>query len=257
MVFCNIFPPSYDSGNKHRVQSGLWRPDSFDGGRFLALAIRLAAPAGAQQEEVAARFGGGRGGGNRGGFGGFQPNNGQWAVARGRGKGGHSKGTGSAATGGGRGGVKGKGLHSGRPKGKGKRQSDGETEAPKPALCSAAEAGDATLVKKLLAEGSGGDINEQWSVDGRTSGEVIEAAQGGHHEIVDQLLAAGAGVDATSNKGWTALHRAALRGHLAAVQALVFAGAHTAVVQAGSTALMMAVNSGHLDEPAAGCRGRS
>ena len=51
------------------------------------------------------------------------------------------------------------------------------------------------------------------------------AALNGHLEVVKLLVESGADVDHVSEKGWTALHCAAYNGHLEVVKLLVESGA--------------------------------
>ena len=76
---------------------------------------------------------------------------------------------------------------------------------------------------------------------------MFETARG-HLAAVQALLAAGANVNAAGNDGDTALSQASLNGHLAAVQALLAAGANVnAANRHGHTALMKAIQKSHMD----------
>ncbi len=59
------------------------------------------------------------------------------------------------------------------------------------------------------------------------------AASAGQLALIQQLLVSGASVNAQSASGWTALSRAALKGHPAIVEALLRAGADHALDNAG------------------------
>lgn len=109
-------------------------------------------------------------------------------------------------------------------------------------LVHAAEEGDTSKVKKLLANGA--DVNAKQK-DGVTP--LMQAAWKGQTEIAEMLLAKGADVNAKDKNGMTALIRAAYFGHGETVQALLANGANVNVKehQIGWTALMWAAGKGH------------
>mmetsp|Transcript_4727 Transcript_4727/g.9556 ORF Transcript_4727/g.9556 Transcript_4727/m.9556 type:complete len:308 (-) Transcript_4727:1556-2479(-) len=73
----------------------------------------------------------------------------------------------------------------------------------------------------------------------------------GDHRSIQTLLRQGHAVDARDEENWTALMRAADRGHLNAVQVLLNAGADLALTDDdGQTALHIACFCGHLDASA-------
>ncbi|HKY19915.1 MAG TPA: ankyrin repeat domain-containing protein [Vicinamibacterales bacterium] len=145
-------------------------------------------------------------------------------------------------------------------------QAEGET-----ALMTAARTGIPAAVKVLLAKGADVNAKENWR--GQTA--LMWAAAEGHAETIQHLLEAGAKIDARSHTGWTALLFAARQGRIAAVRTLLAGGAdvnetllggpargHGAVAPAGtigdertrtrgSSALVIAVGSGHFELAAA------
>jgi uncharacterized protein len=143
-------------------------------------------------------------------------------------------------------------------------QSEGET-----ALMTAARTGVATAVKTLLAHGADVNAKETWR--GQTA--LMWAAAEGHAEAIQVLLEAGAQVNARSSAGWTPLLFAAREGQLAAVRTLVAGGANVndrllggagrgrgagaagagarRPPSGGSSALVLAVGSGHFELAAA------
>ncbi len=142
-------------------------------------------------------------------------------------------------------------------------QSEGET-----ALMTAARTGVPAAVKTLLAHGA--DVNAKESWRGQTA--LMWAAAEGHAEAIQLLLEAGAQINARSNAGWTALLFAAREGKIPALKALLaggasaddallarpgrnrYAGAAGAGERAavgGSSALVLAVGSGHFELAAA------
>ena len=143
-------------------------------------------------------------------------------------------------------------------------QSEGET-----ALMTAARTGVPGAVKTLLAHGA--DVNAKESWRGQTA--LMWAAAEGHAEAIQVLLEAGAQVNARSNAGWTPILFAAREGQLAAVRALLAGGADVndslpgrtgrgrgagpagdggpRPPAGGSSALVLAVGSGHFELAAA------
>jgi len=148
-------------------------------------------------------------------------------------------------------------------------QSEGET-----ALMTAARTGVPASVKTLLAHGADVNAKETWR--GQTA--LMWAAAEGHAETISLLLEAGAQVNARSNTGWTAILFAAREGQIPAVKALLAGGASAddaliarpgrgrgagaagaggagAAAQRppskGSSALVLAVGSGHFELAAA------
>jgi uncharacterized protein len=148
-------------------------------------------------------------------------------------------------------------------------QSEGET-----ALMTAARTGIPAAVKALLAHGADVNAKETWR--GQTA--LMWAAAEGHAEAIQLLLEAGAQVNARSNAGWTAMLFAAREGRIDAVKTLLAGGADVddallarpgrgrgAGAAAaggggrggarpptkGSSALVLAVGSGHFELAAA------
>jgi ankyrin repeat protein len=144
-------------------------------------------------------------------------------------------------------------------------QAEGET-----VLMTAARTGVAAAVKSLVAHGA--DVNAKESWRGQTA--LMWAAAEGHAEAVQVLLEAGAQVNARSKAGWSALLFAAREGRTEAVKTLLAGGANvndTLLVRgggrgagpggggggggrpptAGSSALVLAVGSGHFELAAA------
>lgn len=145
-------------------------------------------------------------------------------------------------------------------------QSEGET-----ALMTAARTGVPAAVKTLLKYGA--DVNAKESWRGQTA--LMWAAAEGHADTIELLLESGAQVNARSNAGWTAILFAAREGKIPAVKALLAGGAHAddtllarpgrgrgagAAVgggaaqrppSKGSSALLLAVGSGHFELAAA------
>lgn len=111
-------------------------------------------------------------------------------------------------------------------------------------LNKAAGADRSDLVLSLLKGGA--DLEEENSL-GRTPLNV--AAFYGNLGVVVTLLAAKANIEATTrDRGYTALHTAAHRGHTAVLELLLWKGADiTARTGRGWTVLNIAVNAGHDD----------
>jgi hypothetical protein len=110
-------------------------------------------------------------------------------------------------------------------------------------LCDAAERGDVAEIQRQIAAGADANVNEgtgNWT-------PLQRAAEKGHVSAIAALLKAGARVDASSG-GRTPLMSAAYYGHTAAVDALLAAGAdvHRAD-NVGDTALHDASTCGRLD----------
>ena len=94
-----------------------------------------------------------------------------------------------------------------------------------------------SLVEFLVAHGA--DINKRYAyLSGWTP--LILAASSGRVAAMEALLAAGAEIDAADDHGYTALMRAALNGHDAAVKLLLENGADTAKQVGKSNALKLA-----------------
>jgi ankyrin repeat protein len=149
-------------------------------------------------------------------------------------------------------------------------QSEGET-----ALMTAARTGIPAAVKTLVAHGADVNATESWR--GQTA--LMWAAAEGHAETIQVLLESGAQINARSNTGWTALLFAAREGKIQAVKTLLAGGADvddallarpgrgrgagaagagagggTGGVRPptrGSSALVLAVGSGHFELAAA------
>jgi ankyrin repeat protein len=109
-------------------------------------------------------------------------------------------------------------------------------------LCDAARAGDVAKIERSIAAGA--DPNAL--VGGSTP--LHWAASLGHVAAIAALLAAGARVDGASSGGWTPLMCAAANDSTAAVDALLAAGADVHLAnQDGDTALHWASMNGHVD----------
>ena len=94
-------------------------------------------------------------------------------------------------------------------------------------LLDKASVGDVAAIKHLIAVGANAnfiDLEEGW---GRVT-PLINAATNGRKSAVMTLLVLGAVLELKDDNGWTALHRAAAKGHSQVVVALVDAGADVA-----------------------------
>jgi len=111
-------------------------------------------------------------------------------------------------------------------------------------IADAAQAKNATAVKKLLKDGA--DVNAAQG-DGMTA--LHWAALNGDAEMAQMLLYAGANVGAkTRLGGYTPLHLAAQMGNAAVIAPLIAAGASVAATTStGATPLMEAAHSGNVD----------
>ena len=110
-------------------------------------------------------------------------------------------------------------------------------------LVDAAALGDAEAVERLAAEGASVDAKDEY---GYTA--VVKAAAKGHTEVVEALLRLGCDPNAPDpGVGWTALMYAAIKGHGGVVGALLEHGGVEldAVDDGGLTALMGAASRGH------------
>jgi uncharacterized protein len=87
-------------------------------------------------------------------------------------------------------------------------------------LCDAAKRGDIAEIELQIAAGA--DANAFEGTADMTP--LLWAAHGGHVAAIAALLAAGARVDIANSHGTTPLMRAVLHGHTAAVAALLAAG---------------------------------
>ena len=104
-------------------------------------------------------------------------------------------------------------------------------------LLAAAQKGHTDICGLLLAHGS--DVNEMTPVIKSTA--LHFAAMGGHVGLVEALLSWGATVDPQTHDGFTPLHVACQEGHLSIVLALLKAGASvTLPKQGGSSAIHIA-----------------
>ena len=112
------------------------------------------------------------------------------------------------------------------------------------ALGAAAAAGLMAPLKALLGRSEEVAVDARGNNKGSTA--LILAATGGHVAAIAALLAAGAEVEAKMNDGTTAFMFAAQGGHAAAIAALLAAGAEVeATDNNSSTAIMAAATGGH------------
>jgi uncharacterized protein len=111
-------------------------------------------------------------------------------------------------------------------------------------LCDAAGRGDVAEIERQIAAGADPNVFE-----GKIGITPLQwATEHGHIAAMAALLKAGARVDGANSDGWTPLMRATHRGHTAAADALVVAGADVhRTDQVGNTALHYASKLGHLD----------
>jgi ankyrin repeat protein len=111
-------------------------------------------------------------------------------------------------------------------------------------LCDAAKSGDVAEIERQIAAGA--DPN---ALDGTAKRSPLHwAADGGHLAAIDALLKAGARLDGASSSGVTPLMEAAISGNTTAVNALVAAGADVRCAnKRGDTALHRASMRGDLD----------
>jgi hypothetical protein len=111
-------------------------------------------------------------------------------------------------------------------------------------LCRAAESGNVAEIERQIAAGADPNVNEgtgKWT-------PLQEAASSGHVAAIAALLKAGARVDGADSTGNTPLMLAAWKGHTAAIDALVAAGADShRANKHGNTALQWASSFGELD----------
>lgn len=141
-------------------------------------------------------------------------------------------------------------------------QSEGET-----VLMTASRTGVPAAVKAVLAHGADVNAKENWR--GQTA--LMWAAAEGHAEVIELLLEAGAQVNARSSAGFTPMLFAAREGQTDAVRALLAGGANVndallasgrgrrggpagsrgPAPAGGSSALVLAVGSGHFELAAA------
>jgi hypothetical protein len=111
-------------------------------------------------------------------------------------------------------------------------------------LCAAAGRGDVAEIERLVAAGADPNVNE--GTDDWTP--LQRAAETGHVAAMAALLAAGARVDGADTIGWTPLMWAAFSNCAAAADALVAAGTDVhRVDKDGNTALACASAFGRLD----------
>ena len=115
------------------------------------------------------------------------------------------------------------------------------------ALCTAAEAGDAAAVRKLVACRVDLLVLDKKNENGMTP--LMYAAALGHLEIAEALVDAGAGVDLQDSEGGsTALHHAAAYNRPAVVRLLMSRAANRTITDYdGMTALERAVQSGNTE----------
>jgi ankyrin repeat protein len=111
-------------------------------------------------------------------------------------------------------------------------------------LCGAAYRGDVAEIERQIAAGA--DAN---AFEGTGDWTPLQmAAANGHVAAITALVKAGARVDGADNLGHTSLMFAVVEGHSAAIDALLAAGADVnRAINIGSTTLHWASNKGHLD----------
>ena len=113
---------------------------------------------------------------------------------------------------------------------------------PEPPVVEAARRGDVSALWELIAQGA--DVNESYG-DGTTA--LHSAAMEGHVEAVRLLITAGANIEAGTRLGhYTPLHLASRNGHAVVVEALLEAGSdvHARSSNGGVTALHLAAEYG-------------
>jgi len=111
-------------------------------------------------------------------------------------------------------------------------------------LVDAADRGDVGEMERLIAAGANPNAFEGTSSDT----PLQQAAWKGHVAAIAALLKAGAHVDGATSEGYTPLMRAAWKGHTAAIDALIAAGADVnRANKNGDTALHRASSNGRLD----------
>lgn len=110
-------------------------------------------------------------------------------------------------------------------------------------LMHAAKCGKVGAMKALLAAGA--DVDAKMARHGGTA--LMVAVQHSQVATVQGLLEARASVEATDSQGWTALQWAAQIGPVGPVDVLLDAGASVGAPSGGSSAMMVAVENGHLD----------
>jgi len=111
-------------------------------------------------------------------------------------------------------------------------------------LCDAAERGDVAGISLVLLAGANVNAGEGTELYTPLQWAVVY----GHVAAIEALLVAGAHVDGADENGWTPLMRAAVSGRTASVAALLAAGADVHRVNNGDyTALHQACYGGHVD----------
>ena len=107
-------------------------------------------------------------------------------------------------------------------------------------LIEAARAGDADLVRELVAEGTlpGVATPAGWT-------PLHYAALHGHENVVALLLEQGAAADARHSRGWTPLHRAAEHGSIEIARMLIERGAPVDAQANGRSPLTVALSKHH------------
>ena len=115
---------------------------------------------------------------------------------------------------------------------------------PDRALCNAAQAGEAGLVRRLLAARP--DLRDK--KDDWYGTPLMRAANMGHREVVEILVDGGAQLDIRGSGGQTALWKAACRGNCpAVVRLLVGRGADQTIKGEGRTPREVAVGEGNAE----------
>jgi uncharacterized protein len=111
-------------------------------------------------------------------------------------------------------------------------------------LCDATERGDVAEIERQIAAGANPD-----AVDGTIGWTPLQMAlHGGHIAAITALVKAGANADRGDSMGWTPLRYAVSYSNMAAIEALAAAGADVNLVMSqGDTVLQSASVCGRVD----------